>query len=191
MGKLTQADLDRLLDQTFYAWDTSTLLSDVTAYLEFSESNLSWQRQQELKRAKQEGDTAKFEPEDEHLEAQYRQQLIEGVEYWFDVSLSQRIRYAGLVAFVTSLEWSSKGFAKYFTKKQPKTPNKQNRHVHFLANLNELSSSGFDTHIEELKKLVQVRDCVVHSAGFLEGEKHDRDIREAVKTLKGRSFSVS
>jgi len=188
MGKLTQADLDRLLDQTFYAWDTSTMLSDVIAFLEFSESNLSWQRRREMRKAKHEGDTAKFEPEDEHLEGQYRQHLIDNVEYWFDVSLSQRVRYAGLVAFVTSLEWSSKGFVKYFTRKVPKTPNKENRHIHFLEHLNELSSCGFDTHIEGLKKLVRVRDCIVHSAGFLEGQKYDRDIREAVKALKG--FSV-
>ena len=72
MRKLTQADLDRLLDQTFYAWDTSTMLSDVIAFLEFSESNLSWQHQREVRRAKQEGDTAKFDLEDEHLAAQYR-----------------------------------------------------------------------------------------------------------------------
>ena len=61
----------------------------------------------------------------------------------------------------------------------------RNRHIHFLGLLNALSSSGFDTEIEDLKRLVRVRDCVVHSAGFLEGEAHDRDIREAIKALKG------
>jgi hypothetical protein len=172
------------LDQFFHAGH-----GDVTAFLDFSESNLSWQRERELRKAKHEGDTARFESEDAHLEGQYRQHLIEGVEYWFDVSLSQRIRYAGLVAFVTSLEWSSKGLAKYFTKKRPKTPRSENRHVHFLAHLNELASSGFEIQIEELRNLVRVRDCVVHSAGFLEGEKrYDHDIRGAVKSLKG--FSI-
>ena len=188
MGKLTQADLDRLLDQTFYGWDTTTMLSGVIDFLEFSESNLSWQRRREMRKAKHEGDTAKFEPEDEYLEGSYLQHLIENVEYWFDVSLSQRVRYAGLVALVTSLEWCSKGLTKQFTRKPPKTPNKENRHINFLAHLDQLSSSGFGAHIDHLKKLVLVRDCVVHSAGFLEGQKYDKDIREAVKSLKG--FSI-
>jgi hypothetical protein len=188
MGRLTQGDLDRLLDQTIFAWDTSTMLSGVIGFLEFSESNLSWQRRREMKKAEHEADTARFEPGDEHLEGQYRQHLIDNVAYGFDVSLSQRVRYAGLVAFVTSLEWSSKGFAKYFAQKLPKTPRKENRHVHFLAHVNEVSSSSFTARIEELRNLVRIRDCIVHSAGFLEGHNYDRDVREAVKALKG--FSI-
>src|SRR5712691_1183928 len=127
MRKMTQADLDRLFEQTIYSWDTTTMMSGVIDFLEFSECDLSWQRRREMRKAKREGDAAEFEPDDQHLAAQYRHQLIEGVEYWFDVSLSQRVRYAGLVAFVTSLEWCSKGLAKQFTRKPPKVPNKENR----------------------------------------------------------------
>jgi hypothetical protein len=188
MTKLTQADVDRLLDQTFYSLDTTTMLSGVIDFLEFSEGNLSWQRRREMRKAKHEGDTIKFDLENQHLEAQYRHHLIENVEYWFDVSLSQRIRYAGLVAFVTTLEWCSKGLAKQFTLKPPKVPNKENRHVHFLAHIDELSSSGFRVHIDNVRKLVRVRDCIVHSAGFLEGHKFDKDIRDAARALKG--FSI-
>src|SRR5712692_5877580 len=165
MTKLTQADLDRLLDQTYYSWNTSVMLSGVIDFLEFSESNLSWQRRREIRKAQQEGDAVDFAPEDQHLAESYRQHLVEGAEYRFDVSLSQRVRYAGLVAFVTTLEWCAKALKHRMARAVTKTPKGENEHVHFFSFLNQLSSAGFGHHIEDLGHLVQVRNCVVHAGG--------------------------
>jgi len=78
MKEITQADLDRLINQTHYSWNISVMLGGVIDFLEFSESNLSWQRRREIQRAKREADTTKFAPEDQHLDASYRAHLVEG-----------------------------------------------------------------------------------------------------------------
>lgn len=188
MTALTQADLDRLLNQPIYSWDTSTILSGVVDFLEFSEGNLSWQREREIQKARVEGENVQFAPPDEHLADQYRSQLIKAAEYRFDVSLSQSIRYGGLVAFVTTVELCAKTFASVLKVTFPKAPEGENEHVHLLANLDCTSSSGFDAEIEDIRKLVRVRNCIVHAAGLVERHKFEKEIRETVKSLKG--FSI-
>lgn len=188
MTEITQADLDRLLNQTFYSWDTTTMLSGVVDFLEFSEANLLWQRRRELRKAQEEGASVEFDPPDQRLAASYRSQLIEAAEYRFDVSLSQSIRYSGLVTFVTALELCAKAFSKRLTRNIPDTPPGENENVHLLSFLNRLSSSDFDNYIDDLRRLVYVRNCVVHTAGFVERYKFEKEIQEAVKSLKG--FSI-
>jgi hypothetical protein len=185
---LSQADLDRLLDQPIYSWDTSTMLSGVVDFLEFSESNLSWQREREIKKARDEGAKVEFEPPDEHLADQYRSQLIESAEYRFDVSLSQSIRYSGLVAFVTSVELCAKVFEKTLSVALPEVSKGENENVRLILALNEKSSSGFEDDIADLRKLVYVRNCIVHAAGFVERYDFENEVRNTVTLLKG--FSI-
>jgi hypothetical protein len=185
MAQLTQAELDRLLNQPIYSWDTATMLSGVVDFLEFSEGNLSWQRQREVQKAREEGATVEFDPPDEHLTGQYRFQLIEAAEHRFDVSLSQSIRYGGLVAFITVVEMCAKTFAQRLTKSIPKVPDGENEHIHLLVYLNQESSSGCDGDISDLKNLVYVRNCIVHAAGLVERHKFGREIREIVRALNG------
>src|ERR1051325_10781443 len=104
MATMTKADVERLLNQTFYSWDTRTLLGHIVGFLEFSEQNISRQRIVDLEKAKDEADSTHFSLEDEYLAGQFKDHLIQGVEYGYDVSLSQQVRYAGLVAFVTTIE---------------------------------------------------------------------------------------
>ncbi len=182
---LTQADLDRLLNQPIYNWDTSTMLSGVVDFLEFSENNLSWQREREIKKARDEAATVEFAPPDEHLVDQYRSQLIEAAEYRFDVSLSQTIRYSGLVAFVTSVELCAKAFEKVLNVAISKAPKGENEHVHLIAELNRKSSSGFENDIADIRNLVFVRNCLVHAAGFIARYEFESEVRNIVKSLVG------
>jgi len=185
MPRLTQSDLDRLLDETIYSWDTATMLSGLVDFLEFSEHNLSWQREREIRRARDEGATVELEPPNEHLVGQYRTQLIESAEYRFDVSLSQSVRYAGLVAFVTTAELCAKTFAKALNTRFRDAPDGENEHVHLLACMNGASSSDFGDDIADLRNLVRARNCVVHAAGFLQRYKFEAQVRDALESLRG------
>jgi len=161
------------------------MLGGVIDFLEFSEGNLAWQRQREIRKAQQEGALVEFEPPDEHLAPSYRVHLIESAEYRFDIGLSQNIRYAGLVTFVTALELCAKAFSKRLTQSIEDAPTGENEHVYLFSCLNRLSSSGFDNYIDDLRRLVFARNCIVHAAGFIERYKFEKDIREAVQSLKG------
>ncbi|QQX89271.1 hypothetical protein JJQ59_37615 (plasmid) [Cupriavidus necator] len=50
---LTPEQLQRLLDEPIDSWDVCNLLSGTVDFLEFSESNLAWQRRRELQRAQE------------------------------------------------------------------------------------------------------------------------------------------
>ena len=189
MTKLTQAELDRLLDQTYYSWNTSVMLSGIVDFLEFSESNLEWQRRREIRKAREQGEAAEFEPEDEHLAETYRQHLIDGAEYRFDVSLSQRVRYAALVAFVTTLEWCAMALKRRLVIPAPKTPDGENKQVHVFSLLNDRSAAGYHTHISDLRRLIHVRNCIVHAGGFVDGDRNPAQVRDAVANLAG--FGIS
>lgn len=102
---LTSEQLQRLLDEPIYSWDVCNLLSGTVDFLAFSESNLVWQRRRELQRARERANALEFEPEDGHLLPQAREQIIESAELRFDIGLSQSVRYAGLISFVTAVEW--------------------------------------------------------------------------------------
>ena len=67
-------DLSTVLDQTLFGLYTLTMLRDVEDFIEFSESNIGWQKNRELRRAEQECNETKFD--DQKLEAQYRDKCL-------------------------------------------------------------------------------------------------------------------
>lgn len=188
MANLTKEELDRLLSQPMYTWDISTMLSGVVDYLEFSEENLSWQKRREIKYAKEEGDSAIFEEKDAHLAPSYRSQLIEAVEYRFDVTLSQTVRYGGLTAFITTIELCAETFYKSLAKRYTKAPKGENKHVYLLAKLITDCGASYNNEIDDIKNLVYVRNCIVHAAGLLDRYQYKDQIFAIVETLDG--FSV-
>lgn len=188
MANLTKEELDRLFNQPMYTWDINTMLSGVVDYLEFSEKNLSWQRRREMKYAKEEGDKAIFEEKDAHLAPSYRSQLIEAVEYRFDVTLSQTVRYGGLTAFITTIELCAETFYKNLNKNYPKAPKGENKNVYLLTKLIADCGANYNNEIEDIKNLVYVRHCVAHAAGLLDRYKFKDQIIDIIETLDG--FSV-
>ena len=188
MGQLTKEEIDRLLSQPIYTWDTSTMLNGVVDYLEFSEENLSWQRKREIKIATSEGDSAVFDEKHQHLASSYRGQIIESAEYRFDVTLSQSVRYGGLSAFITTIELCAATFEKSFLSKCPKTSKGENKHVNLLSVLNVKTNAGYEKEIMDIRRLVHVRHCVAHAAGLVDKYKYKDQLITDIEELNG--FSI-
>ncbi|MBM3391222.1 MAG: hypothetical protein FJY34_04500 [Betaproteobacteria bacterium] len=179
----SQIDLTALLDQTFYGLDTLAMLGDLEDFIEFSESNIGWQKRRELRRAEQECSSVEFE--EPGMEAQYRDQVLQGVEYRFEVSLRQRVRYAALVALITTIEWLLLILKKRACFTFPKRPEKVNEAVYTLNIFNDKAILKLDVKIQLLEKLIHVRNCIVHAAGLLQSYQHHEQLRQAVAALQG------
>ncbi len=178
------------LEQTIYSWDVSSLLGGIVDYLEFSEQNLSWQRQRERRRAEEEALSLEFDEEDAHLLPQARAQIVEGAEYRFDIGLSQSIRFGGLVAYVTSIEWCAKLFAGRMVLPVPKCPKGKNDAAHTLQHLVGKIGGKHDQDVAVFESVVHVRNCVVHSAGLVKGDRHESAVRAALSKISGFGIST-
>lgn len=179
----TKFDIDAFFDQTFFGLDILTMLGDVEDFIEFSESNIGWQKHRELRRAEQQCDAVHLN--DPHLEAQYRDQALEGVEYRFETSLRQRVRYAALIALITTVEWVLLALKKRATFKFPRKPEKTSEAVHALSVFNEIATIGLEKEVQLLESLSQIRNCIVHAAGLLTSYKHESELRQRLDELSG------
>lgn len=182
-----QLDLTSLLDQTFFGLDILSMLGDVEDFIEFSESNIELQKHRELRHAEQECNNLEFN--DRREEAQYRVQLLEDVQFRFEVSLTQRVRYAALITLITTIEWVLLALKKRTSFKFPKTPNGKNEAVHILSVFNLRASLSLDNQISSLEALIYIRNCIVHAAGLLASCKHEPELRKTLETLTGIKVS--
>lgn len=180
---------DALLNQPLFGWDTVSLLGDVEDFLDFSEANIEWQRKREMRRV--EAEIEAFESGDPLTDALYREQKLEEVEYRFDVSLAQRVRYSGLTSLITSLEWSLLVLRNLALFPITKTPDKANEAVHLLSVLAREAKHDVQSEIELLALLVQVRNCVVHSAGRLATYKYGEELRTRLVGFQGIKVSTA
>lgn len=182
-----QLDLTALLDQTFFGLDTLSMLGDIEDFIEFSESNIGWQKHRELRRAEEECNDVRFD--DPRLEAQYRDQMLDGVQFRFEVSLTQRVRYAALVSLITTIEWVLIALRRRTSFEFPKTPDKKNEAVHILSVFNAKASLGLEQKIVALETLVFIRNCIVHAAGLLASYKHEKELRQTLSAWTGVKVS--
>lgn len=189
--KLTPDQVRSLLDQPIYSWDVCSLLSGIVDYLEFSEQNLAWQRARDVRRAQVEAESLELGPEDAYLLTHARKQIVESAELHFDIGLSQSVRYAGIVAYVTSIEWCMKLFVSRLVQVLPTKPSGKNEAVHTLEHLNTKVAGSFTAQATTLKQVITIRNCIVHVAGVVEGYKYESDVRNAVAALNGFSLSNS
>lgn len=187
--RFTPKQIETFINEPFYSWDVRTTLAGIVDFLEFSERNLAWQREREVRRANQEAADLEFEPEDEHLLPQARAQIVESAELRFDISLSQNVRRAGLVAYVSSIEWCAKLFVARLASKLPPRPSRVNEAVHILGHLGARVDNRFARHVEITRQLVIVRNCVVHAVGLLAHYNHKVGLSAAIASLPG--FAVS
>lgn len=183
----SKLDLSALLDQRFFGLDTLAMLGDVEDFIEFSESNIGWQKHRELRRAEQKCNNTEFD--DPRLEALCRDQILEGVEYRFDVSLTQRVRYAALIALITTVEWVVLALKKRTAFEFPPKPKKKNEAVHALSVFNKKATLGLEQKILLLETLSQVRNCIVHAAGLLASYQYQPELRHNLIALPGIKVS--
>jgi hypothetical protein len=180
-------DIEMLLNQTFFGLDTLAMLSDIEDFIELSEKNIDEQKQQELQVAERKYAEEQFE--DPHLADQYYDQMIEGIAYRFDVSLTQRVRYAALTSIITTIEWALVALKNRATFEIPPKPGRKCDVVHLLEVFNSKASAGLTSEIQNIEVLVQVRNCIVHAAGILSSYKHGAGLRQSISLLDGIKVS--
>lgn len=183
--KLASANLQRLLSQPIYSWEVSALLSSIVDHLEFSESHLAEQRRKEIHKAEEEARLLELAPQDAHLLPQAQAQIIDGVAYRFDIGLSQSVRYAGLIAYVSAVERCTQLFSLRLNLPVGKCPKKKSRSVHLLECLDNAIGNQLAPEIECFEKIVYIRNCIIHSAGVPKGYKHETEIFETINLLPG------
>lgn len=180
-------DIEAFQNQTFYGLDVLSMLGDIEDFIDFSESNIEWQKRRELRRTEQECSEVIFD--DPLLAEQYHEHRIEGVTYRFDVSLIQRVRYAALASLITTFEWLFISLSNTVTFAVPKKPDRKNEAVHLLEVFNKQGSLRLNSQIKTLETLTQVRNCIIHSAGLLSNYKHGQALREALSNHPGIKIS--
>ncbi len=185
---LTPEQIDRFLQEPIYSWDILTLLSGIVGYLAFSEQNLAWQRQPEVRRAQKETDGLDLQPECADLLSEAREQIVEYAKLRFDIGLSQSVRYGGVVAYVTSIQWCMKLFGARLVHALPEKPRHKNEAVHALEYLNTRITAPLSAQAAELERVITVRNCMVHAAGLVKDYRYEADVRNAVVALNGFSF---
>jgi hypothetical protein len=185
----TVVDFDALMNQPLFGWDSLSLLGDVEDFLDFSEANIDWQLRREIRRVQAEHATLRLE--DPVTEAQYKAQELESVEYRFTVSLAQRVRYSGLTSLITSIEWSLLVLRDRASFNIPAKPPKVNLAVHLLGVYANAAGHNLQEEVQLLELLIQVRNCVVHSAGRIATYEYASDLRTRLLGFSGIKLSTA
>jgi len=178
---VTDLDAERLLNEPHYGWSLQYLIGDVEDFLDFSESNIEWQYRAELQRIRRECETGDW-PEG------YREHLESNAEHRFTVSLPLRVRYAAIVALVTSVEWYVGRLNRLLKVPLPKKPDALNSTVHALLELQNRTHVGERHTVEDFEALVHLRHCIAHSAGIEEHYKYRSQLAASVARLGGVSI---
>lgn len=174
-------DYEKFINTPISVLDFTFMVSDLIDFLNFSESNISWQKRSEIQSIERRFERNEINDED-------RYHLIENVNYRFDVSLTLQLRYAALISLVTSVEWAVSVIALKITEKIPKEPREKNKTVFILEHINSLSGSSQDEEIRNFEDLVKVRNSIAHSSGIEKYAKYPQQLSEAVNRLCGFSL---
>lgn len=176
-------DPEEFLNTPIYAFDFQFMIGDVKDFLEFSENNIDLQYQCELQAIAHRKDWNQF-PSD------YREHLEENVNHRFRVSLPLRIRYGAVLAFITSVEWSVKFLNEgaLFPVSEKTKQDKTNHTVKVLKELSARTQLPAQSTIEAYEALVNVRNCIVHSAGILRTYQFKDTLPDSVARLHGFSL---
>jgi hypothetical protein len=175
-------DPEKFLDTPIYAFDFQFMIGDVKDFLEFSESNIEWQHRRELQ-------VIAHRKDFDDLPPGYRDNLEQGAEHRFKVSLPLRVRYGALLALTTSVEWSVK-----FLNEKSRDPvlekrDGKNHTVKVLQELCARTSISAQTAVDDYEAIVKMRNCIAHSAGLLATYQYKDALPDAVARLQGFSLS--
>lgn len=174
-------NLQEFLNRPIYALDFQIMIGDVVGFLDFSESNIESQFHLEMQAI-----LTKVTPEDrstglvEHLE--------DNAKFRFQVALPLRLRYAVVIALVTSIEWSVHLLVKQYDVEVPSKPKRESRTIREIRKLQTVAGMEGEEEIRIAKDLVQIRNCIAHSAGLIRYDKRAEDTRSSVDRLDGFSL---
>jgi hypothetical protein len=171
---------EKFLDTPIYAFDFQFMIGDVKGFLEFSESNIELQYRRELQ--------AISHQNLDDCPPGYRDHLEQGAKDRFKVSLALRVRYGAVLALTTSIEWSVKFLNEKSRKPVPEKRDGKNHTVAVLRELCTRTSISATGMIDDYEAIVNVRNCIVHSAGLLETYRYKKELPKDIKRLDGFSL---
>ena len=177
---MSMADFDfqKFLDTPIEAFDFQFMIGDVKDFLEFSESNIDWQYRRELQAIAQRKDVDDFPPSHGvHLE--------QNAEHRFKVSLPLRVRYGALLAFTTSVEWAVSYLNKCAVSPVPDVRDGTNLTVKTLRDFAARACVDAEAVIDDYEALVQIRNCIAHSAGIVDTYRFKSDLPAATSRIDG------
>lgn len=181
-------DLSTFLDHTFFAIDTYFLLADIEDFIDLSERNIDTEKNRELHEAESQWEKSLLGERRDATEDYVN--TVKSIDYRFDVSLTQRVRYAALVSLITTIEWVLLPLKKRFNIEFPKQkPAGISEAVHILHMFNRAGSLCLESKIRSIETLVHVRNCIVHAAGLVASYKHDKDLRKRLVGCHGIKIS--
>ena len=175
-------DPERFVNTTIYAFDFQFMIGDVKDFLDFSENNIDWQHHRELQAIAHQRDLDEY-PID------YREHLEENANHRFLVSLPLRIRYAAVLALTTSVEWSVRYLNMMAFVAVPEKRDRTNQTVRVLRELSARTHLASNSTIDDYEAVVNVRNCIAHSAGLLETYQFKDTLPGSVARLKGFSLA--
>lgn len=175
---ISDFDPQKLLDTPIEAFDFQFMIGDVKDFLEFSESNIDWQYRRELQAIAHCKDFDDFP-------LGYRHHLEQNAEHRFKVSLPLRVRYGAVLAFTTSVEWAIGYLNKCAVSPVSDLGGGTNLTVKILRDFSARASVDAGAVIDHYEALVQIRNCIVHSAGIVETYRFKNDLPAAISRIGG------
>ena len=179
---MTEFDLQKFLDTPIDAFDFQFMIGDVKDFLEFSESNIDWQYRRELQSIAHRKDLADF-PHG------YRDHLEQNAEHRFKVSLPLRVRYGAVLAFTTSVEWAVGYLNQSAMSPVSDARDGRNLTVKILRHFAAQAAVDADAVIDDYEALVQIRNCIAHTAGIVETYRFKDTLPGAVSRINGISLA--
>lgn len=171
-------DLEKFLDTPIDAFDFQFMIGDVKDFLEFSEINIDWQHRRELQAIAHRKDFDEFSHE-------YRDHLEQNADHRFKVSLPLRVRYGALLAFTTSVEWAVGYLNQASLSPVLDDRDGTNLTVKALRQFTTRVAVDSGSVIENYEALVQIRNCIAHSAGVVETYRFKDALPVAVAKISG------
>jgi hypothetical protein len=176
---ITDFDLQKFLEAPIDAFDFQFMIGDVKDFLEFSESNIGWQYRRELQAIDHRKDLDDFP-------TGYRDHLEQNAEHRFKVSLPLRVRYGALLAFTTSVEWAVGYLNKCAASPVADDRDRTNLTVKTLREFAARAGIDASAVIDDYEALVQIRNCIAHSAGIVETYRFKEALPSAVARIDGK-----
>ncbi len=175
---MAEFDIDKFLNSPIDALDFQFMIGDVKDFLEFSESNIDWQHRRELQAIALRSDFHEFPPE-------YQERLEQNADHRFKVSLPLRVRYAALLAFTTSVEWAVDHLNRTSHLPLSETRDGTNLTVKVLHQFTLRAAVDSGSVIENYEALVQIRNCIAHSAGVIATYRFKDELPAAISKISG------